>query len=131
MTIQVIRLQICSYSIQDPKAMSTDVKSIYDRQGYVIVPSLIPASSLKELQAAAERVTDLTRSGKWPHRRTVGRQFPPFDENSSDSWGVQHVMHPDLGEEGFARWYASDELVNVMCELMGCGEEDLQMGESY
>ena len=109
--------------------MSTNLKSLYDKQGYVIVPSLIPASSLKELQAAAERATELTRSGKWPHRRTVGRQFPPFDESSSDSWGVQHVMHPDLCEPAFAQWYTSDGLIRTVTELMDCKEDELQMGQ--
>ena len=106
------------------------LKQLYDTQGYVIVPGLISPSLLPELEAACARAIAKTREGAWPHRRTVGRQFPPYDESDPDSWGVQHVMHPDLGEDAFARWYTSDELVNVVCELLGCGEEDLQMGES-
>lgn len=106
-------------------------KQLYDTQGYVVVPSLISPSLLLELEEACTRTIAKTREGSWPHRRTVGRQFPPYDDGNPDSWGVQHVMHPDLGERAFARWYTSDELVNVVCELMACGEEDLQMGERY
>ncbi len=104
-------------------------KQLYDTQGYVVVSGLIPQSLLPELEAACARTVARTRDGSWPHRRTVGRQFPPYDDANPDSWGVQHVMHPGLGESAFARWYTSDELVTVVCELMGCGEEDLQMGE--
>ena len=60
-------------------------------------------------------------------------QWSTFQRSAliDDSWGVQHVMHPDLGDCAFVRWYTSDELVNVVCELMACGEEDLQMGGGY
>lgn len=109
--------------------MTNDLKAQYDQQGFVIVPSLIPESSFAELQAAAERAISLTRSGIWPHRRTVGRQFPPFDESNPDSWGVQHIMHPDLGELAFAHWYTSDGLIKTTTELMECEEDELQMGE--
>ncbi|TBU26384.1 hypothetical protein BD311DRAFT_667563 [Dichomitus squalens] len=103
------------------------LKQLYDTQGYVIVPGLISPSLLPELEAACARAIAKTREGTWPHRRTVGRQFPPYDESNPDSWGVQHVMHPDLGEDAFARWYTSDELVGAVCELLGCRAEDLQM----
>ena len=104
-------------------------KELYDEQGFVIVPSLIPPYQFDELKAAAQRTIDRTRAGSWTHRRTVGRQFPPFDDDHPDSWGVQHVMHPQLGERAFAEWYTSDELLSVVKELLSCGEEDLQMGK--
>ncbi|KAF7795925.1 hypothetical protein EIP86_007092 [Pleurotus ostreatoroseus] len=102
-------------------------QELYDEQGFVIVPSLIPPYQFDELKAAAQRTIDRTRAGSWTHRRTVGRQFPPFDDDHPDSWGVQHVMHPQLGERAFAEWYTSDELLSVVKELLSCGEEDLQM----
>ena len=46
-------------------------KQLFDEQGYVIIPDLIPEASRKELEDAAERVIARTRSGKWKHRRTV------------------------------------------------------------
>ncbi|KAI4525501.1 hypothetical protein K525DRAFT_266009 [Schizophyllum commune Loenen D] len=108
-------------------ATPTDYKKTFDEVGYVTIPDLIPAESRAELEAATERVVAKTRSGEWPHRRVVGKQFPPFDLDNPDSWGVQHVMHPDLGEPAFARWYTSPALRAIVAELMGCTDEELQM----
>jgi len=106
------------------------IKSTYDDQGYVVVPSLISHPDFAILQSACEDVINRTREGTWPHRRTVGKQFPPYDSKNPDSWGVQHVMHPDLGAsaEIFKKWYTSDGLVKAVCELLQCKEQDLQMG---
>ena len=104
------------------------IKSLYDKQGYVIVPSLIPTELDKPVLEATERAIARTRSGEWPHRRTVGKQFPPFDNANPDSWGVQHLMHPDLGEPIFAEWYTSGPLVQTICRLLDCDEDKLQMG---
>lgn len=113
--------------------MSTDeapqsYKALYDSQGFVIVPGLIPPALFPKLTEAAERATACTRAGTWPHRRTVGRQFPPYDPDAAlDVWGVQHVMHPALDERAFAEWYTSDALLQVACELIGCERAELQM----
>ncbi|KAL6310236.1 hypothetical protein BKA93DRAFT_721283 [Sparassis latifolia] len=107
--------------------MDATRKQIFDDQGFVVVPNLIPTDSHKALEDACERVIARTRSGEWTHRRTVGRQFPPFDNDNPDSWGVQHLMHPDLGEPVFAQWYTSDPLVSFAQNLLGCKEEELQM----
>ncbi|KAA1470842.1 hypothetical protein DENSPDRAFT_836743 [Dentipellis sp. KUC8613] len=107
--------------------MSNPLKEQYDTQGFVIIPDLIPAALREELERASERAVEKTRSGAWPHRRVVGKQFPPYGNDGPDSWGVQHVMHPALGEPVFARWYASPELRGVARMLLGCEEEDLQM----
>lgn len=103
-------------------------KQSYDQQGSVVVPSLLD-DALDDLRVASERVVDRTRAGLWPHRRTVGRQFPPYGDDHPDSWGVQHVMHPDLGESSFGNWYTSDALVGAIQTLLGCTEDELQMGE--
>ncbi|KAI0822153.1 hypothetical protein BC628DRAFT_1391219 [Trametes gibbosa] len=103
------------------------IKEQYNEQGYVVIPGLITPEHLNALEIASERVIARTRADKWPHRRTVGRQFPPYGDGDPDSWGVQHVMHPDLGEPAFARWYTSDPLVNAVRELLGCEEDVLQM----
>ncbi|KZT00115.1 uncharacterized protein LAESUDRAFT_804166 [Laetiporus sulphureus 93-53] len=108
--------------------METARKQIFEEQGFVIVPNLIPPESRDALEMAAETVVARTRSGSWKMRRTVGRQFPPFfNEDHPDSWGVQHIMHPDLGEPAFAQWYTSDALVDVIKELLECEEDELQM----
>jgi hypothetical protein len=108
-----------------------NIKATFEELGYVIVPSLISGpSELETLRKAAARATELTRSGQWQRRRTVGRQFPPFDESNPDSWGVQHIMHPELGAEArvFADWYTSRPLLDVVTELMKCQEDEIQMG---
>lgn len=111
--------------------MTVDLSDIqlFHEQGFAIVPALIPASLLSPLRAASERAITRTRSGEWTHRRTVGRQFPPYGHDNPDSWGVQHVMHPDLGEKVFAEWYTSDALVGAVRDLLGCEEDQLQMGQ--
>ena len=109
-----------------------DLKKQYDEQGYVVVQNLIAASDFASLQDACARVVEKTRQAQWMHRRTVGQQFPPFDEkNDVDVWGVQHVIHPELGESAFLKWYTSDNLVQVVAELLECKEEDLQMGKNF
>ncbi|OCH85383.1 hypothetical protein OBBRIDRAFT_838987 [Obba rivulosa] len=102
-------------------------KELYETQGFVIIPNLVPEPIRIELEAACARVIARTRAGEWPHRRTVGRQFPPFDEAHPDSWGVQHVMHPALGEPVFAKWYTSRPLLDAAEALLECREDELQM----
>jgi hypothetical protein len=107
---------------------TSSLKAAYDSDGYVIVPNLISATEFAGLREAGLRATSLTRSGQWPHRRTVGKQFAPFNADNPDSWGIQHVMHPDLNAPEFVRWYTSDAVVGIAMELMECEEKDLQMG---
>ncbi|KAK2464950.1 hypothetical protein APHAL10511_003026 [Amanita phalloides] len=108
--------------------LPTDIKRQYDESGYVIISNLIAPSEFTPLQDACTRVIEKTRNAEWMHRRTVGRQFPPFDtEKDVDIWGVQHVMHPDLGESAFINWYTSDNLTKVATVLLDCKEEHLQM----
>ena len=110
--------------------IAEDIKSLFDKQGYVIVHDLTPTDLDRPIREATERVIAKTRSGEWPHRRTVGKQFPPYNNDSPDSWGVQHLMHPDLGEPIFAEWYTSDPLIQTVCRLLDCDEDKLQLGAS-
>jgi hypothetical protein len=109
--------------------MST-YKQKYDEDGFVIIPSLIQPDLLAELQDACVAVIARTRAGDWPHRRVVGKQFPPYGNVGSDpdSWGVQHVMHPDLEQSAFARYYTSSEMRAAASELLQCEDGHLQMG---
>ncbi|KDR72936.1 hypothetical protein GALMADRAFT_101339 [Galerina marginata CBS 339.88] len=107
--------------------MGTDLKAHYEKHGYVIIPGLIDSEGRSELEQACERVVARTREGSWLHRRTVGKQFPPYGQDNPDSWGVQHLMHPGLNEPAFAKWYTSPKLLGVATELLGCEVEDLQM----
>ncbi|SJL06552.1 related to phytanoyl-CoA dioxygenase family protein [Armillaria ostoyae] len=103
------------------------LKNQFTSQGFVIVPDLVSPSDLTLLRTACEDVVERTRSGRWSLRRTVGKQFPPYDADDDDSWGVQMLMHPELGHPIFAEWYTSDALTSVVKELLGCEEEVLQM----
>jgi hypothetical protein len=97
----------------------------YDTDGFVIIPNLIPDIATQQaLLNASERVIN---NKSWTHRRTVGSQFPPY-KPSDDTWGVQHVMHPELDEPSFLAWYTSNDLLDVAKELMGCRIADLQIG---
>lgn len=109
--------------------MESSLKPQYDQQGYVIVQGLLPNRHRFAIQDACDRVIARTRSGDWTHRRTVGKQFPPYGDDHPDSWGVQHIMHPELGEPAFARWYTSKALIDVVKQLLECKRDDLQMGE--
>ncbi|KAF9446655.1 hypothetical protein P691DRAFT_732842 [Macrolepiota fuliginosa MF-IS2] len=108
-------------------AVDNSIKATYDEQGFVVVPGLIPEEDWEELEAACQRVIRKTREGDWPHRRTVGKQFPPFDIDNPDSWGVQHVMHPQLNEPAFGKWYTSQALLSAVKQLLGCSDEELQL----
>lgn len=107
--------------------MASSLNALYNAQGFVVVPNLIAAEDRTALEDACKHITSRTRSGHWPHRRTVGKQFPPYGDSDPDSWGVQHIMHPELGEPIFARWYTSDRLIEVVKQLLDCAEDDLQM----
>ncbi|KAF8750093.1 Phytanoyl-CoA dioxygenase (PhyH) [Rhizoctonia solani] len=107
--------------------LSQDQKDAYARDGYVFISGLIDENELPAFREACDRVVAKTRAGEWPHRRIVGKQFPPFVGDEPDSWGVQHIMHPDLHEPIFVRWYGSEALVGAATSLLGCKEEDVQM----
>lgn len=104
-------------------ATARDLRAAYAEHGYVVVEGVLPPPSSPEyaqLQAAAEAAVQATRAGSWPHRRIVGKRFPPFDATNPDSWGVQHLMHPEAPEhEVFRRFYADPKLLAVSAALLG------------
>ncbi|KAL5337738.1 hypothetical protein BJX70DRAFT_226016 [Aspergillus crustosus] len=96
------------------------------KQGYVLIPSLLPASTLQSLKQASLTATSLARSGSWPYFRTVPKQFPPWPTNipppasEGGIWGVQHLLHPDMpGRREFAGFYFSEEVLSVVEGLLG------------
>ncbi|GAB1316003.1 hypothetical protein MFIFM68171_06213 [Madurella fahalii] len=111
------------------------------RDGYVIIPSILSAQDLSTLRDAASRLTEIARTGAWPHIRTVGKQFPPWDASlvpaQTGIWGVQHLLHPSLpvpqsDRDAFARAYFAPPLLGVAKELLGLpagreGDEALVM----
>ncbi|TIB73927.1 hypothetical protein E3Q22_03096 [Wallemia mellicola] len=105
-----------------------EYKNYLENDGYVIIDGFIDNQEIDKLRQAANDAINLTRTHNWPYRRVVGKQFPPWtDEDSPDSWGVQHLMHPDLKMPIFRQFYASDKLVELAANLVGCSPEYLQM----
>ncbi|KAH8551490.1 hypothetical protein BGW37DRAFT_537989 [Umbelopsis sp. PMI_123] len=94
--------------------------------GFVIIDNLIKPELLGPLREAAERAIKKARAGEWKERRFVGTPFPPWDQGT-DVWGVQHLLHPDLGESIFAEWYGSEEMINAVCELLEVKPDELQL----
>ena len=97
--------------------------------GYVIIPSKLSASQLRELREACEHVKSLAAAEKWPYIRALPKQFPPWTSDVSNGiWGVQHLMHPDLPHHDlFAASYFSDFVVEAVKRLLSCTEEELVM----
>lgn len=109
---------------------SSALKESLDHDGFVVVPSALPAARLEELREQCHIITELARTGKWPHIRTLPKQFPPWPSDPSNGiWGVQNLMHPDLpGADLFVRSYFDDAVINTVQELLGgCSEDELVM----
>lgn len=96
-------------------------------QGFLLLPSLLSPTQLAPLREAATKLTTLARKGAWPHVRTVGKQFPPWDASlvpdQAGIWGVQHLLHPDLplsGEERglFQGVYFGEGVLRVVGEVL-------------
>ena len=103
-----------------------------NRDGFVVIPSALTAEQLATLREAAQSTTSLARAGKWPHVRTLFKQFPPWPTLTTPAtegiWGVQGMMHPDLpAHQTFTRFYFSDVVIGPTKELLRCGDEDLVM----
>ncbi|KAJ4311600.1 hypothetical protein N0V94_007864 [Neodidymelliopsis sp. IMI 364377] len=108
----------------------TAAKESLNRDGFVILSAtLFPSFDLNALRAAASRMTDAARAGKWPHIRTLPKQFPPWPQDASNGiWGVQHLLHPSNPDHVlFAKTYFDAELLKYVAALIGCETEDLTM----
>lgn len=103
-------------------ATPRQLRAAYAEHGYVVLDGVLPVQSAEfaALRAAAHAAVAATRAGSWPHRRIVGRQFPPFTADNPDSWGVQHIMHPDApGHDVFRAFYGQRALLAVSAALLG------------
>lgn len=95
------------------------------RDGFVVIPSLLSPAEIAPLRDAATDATTLARSGKWPFFRTVPKQFPPWPDvvppaSEGGIWGVQHLLHPAMpGRSEFAQLYFSEKVLRVVEELLG------------
>ncbi|KAI5288645.1 hypothetical protein KEM54_005046 [Ascosphaera aggregata] len=95
------------------------------KDGFVVIPGLLPPDRLSTLKELATKVTTKTRKGEWPFFRTVPKQFPPWPKDYPPAaeggiWGVQHLLHPDMeGREEFAQFYFSKDILSIVEELLG------------
>jgi hypothetical protein len=103
-----------------------------NRDGFVVVPSILTPEQLTTLRAAAKETIDLARAGNWPYVRTLPKQFPPWtiapgaNPAAEGIWGVQFMMHPKLpNSKIFIENYFSTPVINVVKELLQCTDDDL------
>lgn len=111
----------------------TLIRSQLQRDGYVIVPSVVQGKDLEKLRAACHEITKIARAGKWPYLRTIPKQFPPWPKDPSNGiWGVQHLLHPsNPGHALFAANYFSDSIINCVKDIIGCQNDDELVMELY
>ncbi|TVY46531.1 hypothetical protein LCER1_G008892, partial [Lachnellula cervina] len=103
-----------------------------ERDGFVLIPSLLSPEQITTLRAAASQTITLARSGNWPHVRTLPKQFPPWpiepgtNPAAAGIWGVQFLMHPALpASRTFTQAYFSSAITDVVKELLQCQDEEL------
>ncbi|KAL6875035.1 phytanoyl-CoA dioxygenase [Trichoderma novae-zelandiae] len=114
-----------------PAQTTSSHLSSLQTNGFVIIKSILPAPQLELLRSASLRAERLARAGQWPHVRTVGKQFPPWDPSDAPAkgiWGVQHLMSPRMpGHATFTALYFSEPVLGIAEELLGCGDGELVM----
>lgn len=103
-----------------------------NRDGFVVVPSLLTPEQLTTLRAAAADTLALARAGDWPYVRTLPKQFPPWNiapganPAAEGIWGVQFMMHPKLPHsQTFIENYFSTPIISIVKELLQCEDDDL------
>ncbi|KAK7953744.1 phytanoyl-CoA dioxygenase [Apiospora saccharicola] len=112
-----------------PSAPAAALREQLHRDGFVIIRQILSPAELEPLRAAAVRTMALARAGKWPHIRTVGKQFPPWpskpDPAGGGIWGVQHLLHPDLPDSPvFAQSYFSAAVLDIVKALLSVSGDD-------
>lgn len=102
-----------------------------NKDGFVVIPSLLDATELSSLRSAAAETVALARAGRWPTVRILPKQFPPWppiptpDPNNQNSiipgiWGIQHLMNSALPASNvFIHSYFSPRLLSIAQSLLG------------
>ncbi|KAF3911019.1 hypothetical protein AA313_de0202620 [Arthrobotrys entomopaga] len=91
----------------------------FERDGFVIIDDVLPPALFEAAKQACEEAVEKGRKGEWPHRRIVGKAFPPWPAAGPDIWGIQHLMHPDLGLPLFKQIYTNPKLLSTACATLG------------
>lgn len=97
--------------------------------GFIVIPAFLTPEQLSRLRAAAAESTARARAGRWPHIRTLPKQFPPWSGDASAGiWGVQHLLHPALDADGaYAASYFDARVVGAVAALLRCAPDRLVM----
>lgn len=114
------------------------IKSLHleslERDGFVVISSILAPSELTTLRDACQATTTLARAGKWPNVRTLPKQFPPWIVPAGSNpavdgiWGVQGLMNPALpAHDMFIANYFSSAVMGIAKELLSCTDDDLVM----
>lgn len=105
---------------------------LLNRDGFVVVPSILTPAQLSQLRAECTEVISLARAGNWPEVRTLPKQFPPWtiepgaNPAANGIWGVQHLMHPSLPHsQTFIQNYFSSAIIDIVKELLKCEDSEL------
>ncbi|KAJ5654262.1 hypothetical protein N7490_001265 [Penicillium lividum] len=104
---------------------STPNLDALQRDGFVVIRNLLTPTEIAHYRTIATEATTKTRTGSWPHFRTVPKQFPPWPSTPPPAseggiWGVQHLMHPEMpNRQSFAKCYFSPQILQVVEELVG------------
>ncbi|TVY34605.1 hypothetical protein LSUB1_G007390, partial [Lachnellula subtilissima] len=123
--------RVISTERKDKMSKSSHLENL-ERDGFVLIPSLLTHEQINTLRTAASQTITLARSGNWPYVRTLPKQFPPWpiapgtNPAASGIWGVQFLMHPSLPKSAtFTKAYFSSAVIDVVKELLQCQDEDL------
>ena len=110
-------------------AVGNNLHDSLSKNGYVIIPSFLDPESVQHLRKTARSTIKFAQDGKWPHLRTMPRQFPPWSSDpSAGIWGIQHLLHPDLPDSDvYASSYFNDTVIDAVKQIIQCPEDELVM----
>lgn len=105
------------------------LREALEKDGFVAIPDAISEQDLQRLREACQKLTQQARSKQWPYVRTLPKQFPPWNDDTSNGiWGVQHLLHPDqVDKDVFAASYFNETIINSVTTLLECSRDDLVM----
>jgi len=117
--------------MSSPNYSPADLRADLERDGFILIKSLLTPAQLTPLRQASAEAVALARSGQWPHVRTVGKQFPPWSASDipfHGIWGVQHLLNPSLPHARlFAETYFSSAVLDIAKALLDCADDELVM----
>ncbi|KAF3088825.1 hypothetical protein TWF594_005184 [Orbilia oligospora] len=116
-------------SSKKPRGASTKIDlAAFERDGFVIIDDVLPLDMFEAAKEACEIAVEKGRREEWPHRRIVGKAFPPWPSSGPDIWGIQHLMHPDLKLPIFKQIYTDPKLLSTACAILSLpSAENLQL----